>query len=230
MGSFIPSTSDNEICDNLTLRFSNQRKPNTNKTWLQHLQAHNAREPLFAPNRSLVRVAYRLAVSVAAAEVPAAKRNRHRWFHMLRKMLPPETDVAIRRVLSAVLDPANNIPFATFTTKPDSTINLAFELFPHNSGAPALQPDGSCLVKLLCKTDAVLPDPTTPENDPPTPDPNEQGLGVGIAKKKKTATKYPGKKKSAKKSAKRPAKKTKAAPKKVKKVKKTKAKKGKSRR
>ncbi len=43
MGSLIPTTSDLEICDNLTKRFSNQKKPNTNKTWLQHLQDHNSK-------------------------------------------------------------------------------------------------------------------------------------------------------------------------------------------
>jgi hypothetical protein len=236
MGSLIPTTSDSEICDNLTKRFSNQKKPNTNKTWLQHLQDHNSREPLFAPNRKLARVAYRLAVSVAGAEVPSIKKHRQRWFHLLHKLLPPETDAAIRSVLSAVLDPANNIPYAIFTTEP-APIGLDFELYPQNSGIPYLQLDGSCLVNLQCKTDTELPDPTTPESDPPPSDPNEQTIATtgkrGTKRgKKKGPKKSVAKKSLAKKSSvKRPSKKkkkfTKVSAKKAKKSKK--AKKGKFR-
>jgi hypothetical protein len=242
LGSIIPTQSDLEICDNLNTRFSNQIKPNTKKTWLAHLQDHNKREPLFAANRSLVRVAYRLAVSVAGAEVPTIKKHRQRWLHLLRELLPPETDAAIRSVLSAVLDPANNIAYAKFFTQP-APIGLDFELDPENSGAPDLQLDDNgvqyCRVMLNCKTDTELPDPTTSEKDPPKADTNEQPITDSkkprnkkvkkIVPKKSAAKKPSSKKPSSKKSSAKRSSKKKSTGKKAAAKKARKAKKGRSR-
>jgi hypothetical protein len=246
MGSFIPSTSDLEICDNLTKRFSNQTIPGKNLTWLQQLQNHSKKEKLFDTKHTLVRVAYRLAVSVAGAEVPAVPKHRQRWFHLLRKLLPPATDAAIRTVLAAVLDPANNIAYATFSTRP-APIGLDFELYPQSTGAPYLQFDGNgnqyCMLILECKTDTQLPDPTAPENDPPDANSNEQPISVQLGQKmskkpvskksaakkskaKKSSVKKSSAKKSSPKKKKSSAKKKKAAGKKKKKA----AKKAKSRR
>jgi outer membrane biosynthesis protein TonB len=223
MGSFIPSTSDLEICDNLNKRFSNQSIPGKSLTWLQQLQNHNKNEKLFDGKHTLVRVAYRLAFSVAGAEVPAVRKHRQRWFYLLHKLLPPATDAAIRQVLAAVLDPANNIAYAKFSTRP-APIGLDFELYPQSTGAPYLQFDANgiqyCMLILECKTDTQLPDPTVPENDPPDPNLNvEQPISVQIKhkKRKKKAPKKSAAKKSKKSSAKKSSpKKKKSSPKKKK--------------
>lgn len=243
MGSLIPTKSDLEICDTLTKRFSIDQVPGENLTWLKQLQNHHKKEKLFGNGRTLVRVAYRLAISVTGGpEVPSIARHRQRWFHLLRALLPPETDAAIRKVLTAILDPTNNIP-AKFSTQP-APIGLDFELNPQNSGVPLLQYDDNFnpyyLVMLDCKTDTELKDPTRPEHDPPDPDQNEQPIaGALVKRRRKRDTKKPTKKSSAKKSSskkslpkkkKSSAKKKKAVGKKAPAKKAKKAKKGRSRR
>jgi hypothetical protein len=223
MGAFIPSVSDNEICDALTKRFSDDRIASTQPlTYIQQLKNHA--ENLFDNNHHLHRVAHRLSVSVSGgSSVPAVKKHRLRWFHLLHKLLPPETDAAIRKVLMAVLDPANNIDKAIFSTRP-APIGLAFELYPQNSGQPYI-PAGTndCLLILECKVDQPLPDPQPgTENDPPDPDHGEHRIAAPGKRKAKSAKKPPAKKSSAKKSA---AKKSKAKKSKAKKSSAKKAKK-----
>lgn len=223
MGAFIPSVPDNEICDALTKRFSADRiRPSQPLTYIQQLKNHT--ENLFDGHHHLHRVAHRLTVSVAGgASVPAVKKHRLRWFHLLHKLLPPETEAAIRKVLMAVLDPANNIDRAIFSTRP-APIGLAFELYPQNSGQPYI-PAGTndCLLILECKVDQPLPDPQPgTENDPPDPDNGERRLPVHGKGKAKSSKKPPAKKSSAKKPA---AKKSKAKKPKAKKSSAKKAKK-----
>jgi hypothetical protein len=237
MGSLIPTQADLEICDNLTTRFSIDQVPGRTLTWLKQIQDHhNKKEKLFGKGRKLVRVAYRLAISVTGGpEVPSVARHRQRWFHLLRALLPPETDTAIRQVLTAILDPTNNIP-AKFSTQP-APIGLDFELYPQNSGVPFVQYDNNFnpyyLVMLDCKTDTELKDPTRPEHDPPDPDQNEQTIAGRLVKRKRERnTKKPTKKSSAKKSSSKKSlsKKKKAVGKKAPAKKAKKAKKGRSRR
>jgi hypothetical protein len=216
MGAFIPSVSDNEICDALNKRFSADRIPNRPITYIQQLKNHA--EKLFDSNHHLHRVAHRLSVSVTGgASVPAVKKHRLRWFHLLHRLLPPETDAAIRQVLIAVLDPANNIDKAVFSTRP-APIGLAFELYPQNSGQPYVQTLGGqnvCLLILECKVDQPLPDPQPgTENDPPDRDNGENPISARKGGKTKYAKKPPAKKSTAKKS---PAKKSKAKKSKAKK-------------
>jgi hypothetical protein len=250
MGALIPTQYDNEICDNLNKRFSTDPDPadTQGRSYIEHLRALFAANNFFDNTHHLHRVAHLLAVSVTGgASVPASKKHRLRWFHLLHKLLPPQTDQAIRDVLTEVLkNPNGNIAYAKFFARP-APIGLKFEVYPQNSGQPYLTRDANgntyCQVFLDCKDDTELPDPRPgEEHDPPDTDPNEQVIPGPKKKHKKGAKK--GAKKSAKKVTKSPAKKSaakkkrysarKSAPKKKKSSsKKTpakKAKKGRSRR
>jgi hypothetical protein len=221
MGAFIPTQYDNEICDNLNKRFSTDRDPADpqGRSYIEHLRALFASENFLDSGHHLHRVAHRLAVSVTGgASVPAVKKHRLRWFHLLHKLLPPQTDQAIRDVLTAVLkNPNGNIAYATFLARP-APIGLKFEIYPENSGQPYLTWDSNgntyCQVFLDCKEDRELPDPSPgEESDPPDPDQNVEKRIPGPRKKHKKVVRK-GAKKSAKKATKSSAKKS--APKKKK--------------
>lgn len=197
MGSFIPTQADQEICRNLAKRFSDQLVPGAGgKTYIKQLRDHHGRENLFDGNHHLQRVAHRLAISVTGgARVPADATSRSRWFHLLRKLLPPQTTKAINTVLKKVLE-SPSISYAVFSTQPAQTV-LNFELHPGNSGDPVLALDANgkvfCQVILDCHDDAPLPTPA-PNTEPDPPDPEttpEKPISVTTKTRKK---KYPAKK------------------------------------
>ncbi|HMI95649.1 MAG TPA: hypothetical protein VK479_04005 [Micropepsaceae bacterium] len=194
MGSFIPTQADQEICRNLAKRFSDQLVPGAGgKTYIKQLRDHHGRENLFDGNHHLQRVAHRLAISVTGgARVPADATSRSRWFHLLRKLLPPQTTKAINTVLKKVLE-SPSISYAVFSTQPAQTV-LNFELHPGNSGDPVLALDANgkvfCQVILDCHDDAPLPTPApNTEPDPPDPETTPE-KPISVTRKKK----YPAKK------------------------------------
>ena len=242
MGSLIPTPTDLEICDILNKRFSTKRDPADpqGRSYIEHLRALFAVNNFLDNKHHLHRVAHLLAVSVTGGpSVPAVKKHRLRWFHLLHKLLPRETDQAIRDVLTTVLkNPNGNIAYAVFLARP-APIGLDFEIYPQNSGQPYVtwDPQGNsyCQVFLDCKVDRDLPDPAPgEEHDPPDKDPVEiliPGPKKKSKKKKpaKKTTKSSAKKSSLKKK-KSSAKKKKAVGKKAPAKKAKKAKKGRSRR
>jgi hypothetical protein len=196
MGSFIPTQADQEICRNLTKRFSDQLVPGGGQTYIQQLRSHHGREDLFDGHHHLQRVAHRLAISVTGGPpVPANATSRSRWFHLLRKLLDPRTTKAINTVLKKVLE-SPSIAYAVFTTQPAQTV-LNFELHPGNTGDPVLALDTNgkvfCQVILDCHDDAPLPTPEPgTEHDPPDPETTpEKPISVTRKTRKK---KYPAKK------------------------------------
>ncbi|MGZ5870745.1 MAG: hypothetical protein ACXWKP_01390 [Bradyrhizobium sp.] len=225
MGGFINSQADNEICEVLNKRFSDEVNPNDaqGRTYIAELRDHfQNRENLFDNNHHLHRVFHRLAISVTGgARVPKHNQSRFRWLHFLRSNLcPADTKTAIKSVLSSILGPNSTVEYVSFLTRHVPTTTHTFELFPNNSGVVQTSTDANnktyCTVALECHTDAALPD-SPDETDPPTPDGGETSFAV--------RRKPLPKKSSAKKSS---AKKKKAAGKK--KTSTRKAKKGKSRR
>jgi hypothetical protein len=248
MGSLIPTPTDLEICDVLNKRFSTDKDPADpqGRSYIEHLRALFAAEDFLDSKHHLHRVAHRLAVSVTGGpSVPAVKKHRLRWFHLLHKLLPPATAQAIRDVLTTVLkNPNGDIAYAVFLARP-APIGLSFEIYPQNSGQPYvtwdLQGNSYCQVFLDCKVDSELPDPAPgEEHDPPDKDQVEKlipGPKKKSKKKKytKKTTKSSAKKSSLKKKKssvkkKSSAKKKKAVGKKASAKKAKKAKKGRSRR
>jgi len=127
MGSFINSQSDNEICEVLNKRFSDDVNPNDPQkdTYLNDLRAFfQNTENLFDGNHRLHRVFHRLAITVTGgASVPKTKTSRLRWFHLLHGNLPVAVDNAIRGQLTAILmpfdavnNPAGAVEYVTFST------------------------------------------------------------------------------------------------------------------
>jgi hypothetical protein len=213
MGGYINSQADNEICEVLNKRFSDEVNPNDAqlRTYIAELRDHfQNRENLFDGNHHLHRVFHRLAISVTGGtRIPKHNQSRYRWLHFLRSNLcPPNTKTAIKSVLSTILGPNSNIEYATFLTRHVSTTTGTFELYPNNNGVVQTYTDANnktyCKVVLDCNADVPLPDSGN-ETDPPTPDPGETNFSV-------TAKKSSTKKSSAKKSS---AKKKKAASKKT---------------
>jgi hypothetical protein len=209
MGALIPTQYDNEICDNLNKRFSTDPDPadNQGRSYIGHLRAVFAANNFLDNTHHLHRVAYLLAVSVTGGpSVPASKKHRLRWYHLLHKLLPRDTDRAIRDVLTTILkNPNGDIAYAKFFARP-APIGLDFEIYPQNSGQPYLTWDANgntyCQVFLDCKVDSALPDPSPgTENDPPDKDQHEKVIPG--KKPKKGAKKKGAKKKGAKKSAKK---------------------------
>ena len=65
MGSFINSQADNEICEVLNKRFSDQVIPGGGRTYIAALRDHfQKKENFFDANHRLHRVFHRLAISV----------------------------------------------------------------------------------------------------------------------------------------------------------------------
>ncbi len=171
MGALIPTGPDQEICANLTQRFSDQPDLTADLTgatsWIDVVRDHNNnQEKLFDNNHHLHRVAWRLG------GIPKMDQQaRVRWYYFLRKILPHETRDAIKQVLNKVMRDTT-IVRCEFYVYYVSGITLEYELYPSNSGNPDMH--GSvCYLTLQCKTDEPLPNPQQ-ESDPPNPDNNEQ--------------------------------------------------------
>lgn len=220
MGSFIGSYADNEICDVLNTRFSDQTNPHDSpqhRTYIKQLRDHvQNREKLFDGNHHLHRVFHRLATSVTRGpRIPTDSTSRHRWLFLLRSTkMPTDTKKAIKEVLSAVLIPTSNIAYVTFLTRHVPTISKSFELYPQNSGTPDVYVDANqkiyCQMVLECHDDAPLTDSPN-ETDPPAADGNEKQISA-VRRSKKSAKKSSAKKSSARKKSRKKtrAKKTKA--------------------
>jgi hypothetical protein len=246
MGSFINSQADNEICEVLNKRFSDDVNPNDpqKNTYLDDLRAFfQNTETLFDGNHQLHRVFHRLAITVTGgASVPKTKQSRLRWFHLLHGNLPAAVDNAIRGQLTAILSPAGANPAGAVAYVTFSTVHVAthsgdqFELYDganpdganhYNNPIPTPLSDANgksyCALILQCNVDQYLPDGGS-ELDPPKKDGGEKNIPYSVSKApKKSAAPKPAAKKSAKK--KKPVKKKKAVKKKAKKATKKTAKK-----
>ena len=181
MGGFINSQSDNEICEALNKRFSDDINPNDTqrprRTYLNCLRDFfQHRERLFDPPHRLNRVFHRLARSVTGGPpVPKNSNSRLRWFHLLNGHLPPAVDQAIRDQLTAILgpataaNPAGAVVYVSFSTAHvRTTTGLQFELFDRNSSTPTVLTDANnksyCPIILQCNVDQQLVlDPTEPD-------------------------------------------------------------------
>jgi hypothetical protein len=207
MGGYINSQADNEICEVLNKRFSDEVNPNDaqGRTYIAELRDHfQNRENLFDGSHHLHRVFHRLAISVTGgARVPKHNQSRFRWLHFLRSNLcPADTKTAIKSVLSSILGPTSTVEYVTFLTRHVPTASGTFELYPKNSGAVQTNTDANkktyCTVALECNVDVPLPD-SPDETDPPTPDGGETIFSVRRKPVPGTAKKSPAKKSSAKK-------------------------------
>jgi hypothetical protein len=204
MGSFINSQSDNEICEVLNKRFSDDIVPNDGRTYIAELRDFCSIENLFDGNHNLHRVFYRLAHSITGGpSVPKHNQSRFRWYHFLGSNLcPPNTKAAINTVLSNVLAQNSNIEYATFLTRHVATASQTFELYPGNTGAVQTYTDANgkkyCKVVLDCHDDKKLPDSNN-EPDPPPGQPGEHNLPHHFAAAARRGSRT-GKKSSAKKS------------------------------
>jgi hypothetical protein len=214
MGGFINSQADNEICEVLNKRFSDEVNPDDpqGRTYIALLRDHfRNRENFLDGNHHLHRVFHRFAINVAGRRVPRQNQSRFRWLFLLRSNLPAAVMKAIRGQLSAILgpatagNPAGAVDYATFSTRHIATGTGTFELWPQNSVVPTIQTDANrkryCTIILDCHADVPLPDSPN-ETDPPTPDNGETSFAARKVLPKKPAGKYPAAKKfSAKKSA-----------------------------
>jgi hypothetical protein len=230
MGGFINSQADNEICEVLNKRFSDQVVPGGGQTYLAALRNHfQTSENFLDGNHHLHRLFHRLAISVTGgASVPKHNKSRFRWLFLLRKNLPGAVTTAIKGQLGAILGPASAHPagavdYVTFLTRHVTTGTGTFELWSQNSTVPVIYNDANgkkyCKIVLECNTDAPLPDNAN-EPDPPAADGGESNISAVTKPSARSRTRKSATKKAA-------AKKKKAAGKKA--VTK-KAKKGKSRR
>jgi|ERR1700754_1260708 len=225
MGGFINSQSDNEICEVLNKRFSDDINLNDpqRRTYLNGLRDFfQRRERLFDSPRRLNRIFHRLARSVTGGpSVPKNSKSRLRWFHLLRRDLPPAVEQAIRDQLTAILspvtaaNPAGGVAYVSFSTAHvPTTTGLQFELFDRNSSKPTVLTDANnksyCPVILQCNVDQQLvldtsePDPPPdPGNETPIPFARPAPKRKRIPKKKKAVKKKVAKKKKAKKAGRR---------------------------
>src|SRR5712692_7212938 len=212
MGGFINSQADNEICEVLNKRFSDDVNPITGQIYIAELrQFFQQAENLFDDNHHVHRVFHRLAVSVTGGtRIPRAKKSRFRWLFLLSKKIPQAVIQAIKGQLTSILspfsggNPAGATNYATFLTRHVQTGTGTFELSPQNSTTPTIFHDANgktyCTIVLECNVDAALPD--NDETDPPNADGGETNISARtksyaktIAKKKKaTVKKTPAKK------------------------------------
>src|SRR6266404_2947108 len=178
MGGFINSQADNEICEALNKRFSDDVDPDDDDglTYLEQLRDHfRNREDFLDKNHTLNRVFHRLAITVTGKRVPKDKRSRHRWLFLLRKKLPTGVDKAIRNQLRAVLGPpssknqAGTVSYVTFSTRHVETKTKTFELFEDNGDFPPVLNDANgksyATIILQCHEDRPLDD----SNNEPDP-------------------------------------------------------------
>ena len=204
MGGFINSQADNEICEVLNKRFSDEVKAG-GRTYIALLRDHfQNKENLFDGNHHLHRVFHRLAVNVTGGtRVPRNNQSRYRWLFLLGSNLPAAVTLAIKGQLTAILspvspaNPAGAADYVTFSTQHVETDTKTFELWPKNSTTPTLQTDANgkryCTIILQCHTDAALTNSPN-EKDPPDPDNGEKSFAVPA--KKSSATKKSSRKKT----------------------------------
>jgi hypothetical protein len=231
VGGFINSQADNEICEALNKRFSDEIDPDDDNglTYLEQLREHfRNREDFLDSNHKLNRVFHRLAITVTGKRVPRDKRSRHRWLFLLRKRLPrdfPEVEKAIRNQLRAVLGAASadsragTVSYVTFATRHVRTKSGdRFELFEDNAASPPVLSDANgksyCTIILQCNEDKPLEDSVN-EPDPPAQDSAEQDFAALTSHAAVTATesypkRSPAKKAAGKKAAVKKAKKAKS--------------------
>lgn len=218
MGSFINSQSDNEICEVLNKRFSDDDN-GQGQTYLDELRDFfQNKENLFTAGHKLHRVFHRLAISVTGgASVPKTKHSRLRWFHLLKGNLPAAVEKAIRGQLTAILSPASagnpagGVDYVSFSTvHQPTTTGDRFELFDKNSSTPTVLSDANgksyCALILQCNVDTYLDD-APGESDPPSSDGGNVEKGPIPFLKSKPKKKKSPPKKSAKKSVKKVSKK-----------------------
>jgi hypothetical protein len=211
MGGFINSQADNEICEALNKRFSDEVDPDDDDglTYLEQLRDHfRHREDFLDDNHKLNRVFHRLAITVTGKRVPRDKRSRHRWLFLLRKTLPAAVNKAIRGQLRAILgkpsiNPAGATSYVTFSTQHVPTSTGTFELWPKNATSPTIFQDANgktyCTMILQCHVDKPLDD-SPDETDPPTEDSGEMSFSSLTSRAPVAATKSSSKKSSAKKT------------------------------
>jgi hypothetical protein len=214
MGGFINSQADNEICEALNNRFSDDVDPDDDDglTYLEQLRDHfRHREDFLDNSHSLNRVYHRLAITVTGRRVPRNKKSRHRWLFLLRSTLPAAVKKAIRGQLKAILgnpsiNPAGATSYTTFATRHVPTSTGTFELWPKNATSPTIFQDANgktyCTLILECHVDAPLTD-SPDEPDPPTEDTGETDFatltthGPVAAMKKSSSRKSSARKKEA---------------------------------
>ena len=211
MGGFINSQADNEICEALNKRFSDDVDPDDDDglTYLEQLRDHfRNREDFLDSSHSLNRVFHRLAITVTGKRVPRNKKSRHRWLFLLRRKLPTAVDKAIRNQLKAILgtpssvSPAGATSYVTFSTRHVPTSTGTFELFDKNAPSPTVLQDANgktyCTIILDCHVDKPLDDSPN-EPDPPPEDSGEMSFASLTSRAPVAATKSSSKKSSAKK-------------------------------
>jgi hypothetical protein len=211
MGGFINSQADNEICEALNKRFSDEVNPNDpqRRTYIALLRDHfQNRENFLNGNHHLHRVFHRMALNVTGRRVPRNNQSRFRWLFLLRSNLPAAVKQAIKGQLTAILspvtpgNPAGAVDYATFSTRHIATGTGTFELWPQNSTVPTIQTDANrkryCTIILECHADVPLPDSPN-ETDPPTPDNGETTFAARNAPAKTSAKKSSAAKKSSRK-------------------------------
>ena len=212
MGGFINSQADNEICEALNKRFSDEVDPDDDNglTYLEQLREHfRNREDFLDGDHKLNRVFHRLAITITGKRVPRDRRSRHRWLFLLRKRLPrdfPEVEKAIRNQLRAVLGSpsadsrAGTVSYVTFATRHVKTkTGDRFELFAENAPSPPVLSDANgksyCTIILECNEDKPLEDSVN-EPDPPRQDDPEEDFSALTSHAPVTATKSDSKKPS----------------------------------
>jgi hypothetical protein len=216
MGGFINSQADNEICEALNKRFSDDVDPDDDDglTYLEQLRDHfRNREDFLDNSHKLNRVFHRLAITVTGKRVPRNKKSRHRWLFLLRRKLPrdvPDVEKAIRNQLKAILgqpssaNPAGATSYVTFSTRHVKTDTQTFELAPKNAPSPTVLQDANgktyCTIILECHVDAPLEDSAN-EPDPPPEDNGEKDFASLASRAPVAATKSSSRKSSAKKEA-----------------------------
>jgi hypothetical protein len=210
MGGFINSQADNEICEALNKRFSDEVDADDDDglTYLEQLRDHfRHREDFLDDNHKLNRVFHRLAITVTGKRVPRDKRSRHRWLFLLRKTLPAAVNKAIRGQLRAILgkpsiNPAGATSYVTFSTRHIPTSTGTFELWPKNATSPTIFQDANgknyCTMILECHVDKPLDD-SPDEPDPPAGDSGETSFASLTSRTPVAATKPSSRKYSAKK-------------------------------
>ncbi len=162
MGALMPvgSGPDKEIVTLLNNLFSGKN--------LKALRDHNAhKEKLFASNRRLHRLAFRIGAYPAKDYKPDDAKRK--WFYFLRH-LPKATQDAIKRILDDALT-NNKIDAVMFSVEENATVN-APHLYPSNGDPlPNFLNDTKdrYLVDLIVKA----PMPDTGEDPPADSDSNE---------------------------------------------------------
>jgi hypothetical protein len=163
MGALFPigSGPDKEIVTVLNNLFSGKN--------LKALRNHNAKnEKLFASNRRLHRVAFR--IGAYPSKDYGSDDAKRKWFYFLHH-LPKPTQDAIKRILNDALDESSKITAVSFSVEENPVVN-APHLYPSNSEPLPnyLNKDkDKYLVHLIVKA----PMPDTGEDPPGDSDGNE---------------------------------------------------------